>query len=435
MTSKHTSQGQIIVLFALVLVGLLAFTGLAIDGAMVYSDRRGDQSAADSASMAGAGAGASYIQLRDVNYSRDFNCSDLNISGSKLNRVKHEIIDAAISRASANGITIDGDISDGNGVRVSCFASSFDKYLEVEVQVTTQTKTSFLHLVSSQPLMNTVIAITRIRPTRPAAGGFAIAATNPNNCGQRVGGIYFDGKVDVVLDGGGAYSATCIVQNGNAGTIRVLNSDPGVARTEIVKAHFIDANGNVKNPVIDSSFMLDVSIPAPNCTGMPTFSSPNYNKELEPGIYPNGISKTAKLKPGLYCIDKDMTTGNVPSISGTGVTLYFRNGASFKIAGKEALALIAPMPGAPAVSNAVPGLLMYFDTGGFEMVGTSDVQLVGTIYAPKGEVKLGAASAMIGNLTTEIIADNIKIHGNPEIRINYDSSRVYSRPPTLDLVR
>ncbi|MGE5223512.1 MAG: pilus assembly protein TadG-related protein, partial [Omnitrophica WOR_2 bacterium] len=41
MKSNHIKEnGQIIIMLALVMVALLGFTGLAIDGGMVYSDRR-----------------------------------------------------------------------------------------------------------------------------------------------------------------------------------------------------------------------------------------------------------------------------------------------------------------------------------------------------------------------------------------------------------
>jgi hypothetical protein len=432
MSTEKTQHGQIIVLFALVLVGLLAFAGLAIDSAMVYSDRRADQSAADSAALAGAGAGATYMQLHDVNFKHDFDCADLNIIGQKMNEVKHEILDAAITRAGANGVIIDSDLTDNHGVRVTCVSSGNDKYLDIEVRITTQTDTSFLQIVSGQPLVNTVTAIARVRPTRPSAGGFAIAATDKNDCNQNSGGVWFDGNVTTVLDGGGVYSGTCIAKNGKSGTIQVKNSDPGVARTKLLNVEFIDENGKVDNPVIDPKFELDIQIPAPNCAGLPTDPA-KVGGNYQPGIYTNGFSeKTVVLAPGLYCIDADVKSGD---ITGYGVTLYFRNGASLKLTGNETLNATAPSAAHPPVGNSMMGLLMYYDTGDFEMAGNGEANLVGTIYAPAGEVKLGGTSDLKGTFTTEIIADHVKIHGNPGTGIQYDASQFFQRPPTLDLMR
>jgi Flp pilus assembly protein TadG len=48
LTKKHNSErGQAIVLIVLAMIVLLGFTALAVDGSMVYSDRRMVQNAAD----------------------------------------------------------------------------------------------------------------------------------------------------------------------------------------------------------------------------------------------------------------------------------------------------------------------------------------------------------------------------------------------------
>src|SRR5438309_7427594 len=52
--SKHAQRGQAIVLVALMIVVLLGFVGLAIDGGRAYLDRRHLQAAADAAALAAA---------------------------------------------------------------------------------------------------------------------------------------------------------------------------------------------------------------------------------------------------------------------------------------------------------------------------------------------------------------------------------------------
>lgn len=425
LPSQH---GQIIILFALVLIGLLAFAGLAIDGVMVYSDRRFDQSVADSAALAGAGMGGSSMQINNVNFS-NFSCSSMDVTNSDMNKVKDAIIDAAVARASSNGFTISEIESGDHGIRIACTKSGNDRHLDVEVKITSQTQTSLLRIINAQPMQNTVTSVVRVRPPQPAAHGFAIAATDRDNCGQNSGGVWFDGNTSTVLDGGGVYSASCIAKNGSSGTIQVKNSEPGIARTELIKVNFIDADGNEKNPTIDSNANLDIVIPEPDCSGLDTYTSPDYSKDLKPGVYPNGISQTATLEPGLYCIDQDVTSGD---ISGAGVTLYLRNGSSIKLTGGETLSISAPSNDVPPTSNSMKGLLLYFDTGSFEMTGHSTANLVGTIYAPKGNVSLGGTSDLAGSFTTEIIADHVKIHGNPGSGLQYDANRVYNVPPSLD---
>ena len=53
---RRGEEGQIIVLFTLALVALIAMVGLVIDGGSAFAQRRGEQSAADLAALAGANA-------------------------------------------------------------------------------------------------------------------------------------------------------------------------------------------------------------------------------------------------------------------------------------------------------------------------------------------------------------------------------------------
>jgi uncharacterized membrane protein len=55
---KKTENGQALVLIALAFVAMLGFVALAIDGGMIYSDRRFAQNGADAASLAGGGKAA-----------------------------------------------------------------------------------------------------------------------------------------------------------------------------------------------------------------------------------------------------------------------------------------------------------------------------------------------------------------------------------------
>ena len=58
-----SERGQAMVLIALVIIGLIAITGLAVDGGMAYANRRQAQNAADAAVLA-----ASLAKLRGDNY-------------------------------------------------------------------------------------------------------------------------------------------------------------------------------------------------------------------------------------------------------------------------------------------------------------------------------------------------------------------------------
>jgi len=61
------------------LVALLAITALAIDGGVIYSDRRYSQSAADASSLAGGGVAASTMDDLGVIYT-EFTCTNSGVA-------------------------------------------------------------------------------------------------------------------------------------------------------------------------------------------------------------------------------------------------------------------------------------------------------------------------------------------------------------------
>jgi uncharacterized membrane protein len=63
MKKRHSSEsGQVLVLLVLGVVVLFGFAALAVDGGMVYSDRRHAQMGSDASSLAGGGAAALYME-------------------------------------------------------------------------------------------------------------------------------------------------------------------------------------------------------------------------------------------------------------------------------------------------------------------------------------------------------------------------------------
>ena len=86
MLRKHvsTEKGQTVVLLALAFIVLLGFTALAIDGGMVYANRRHMQNASDAASLAGGSAVAMYLENHYVVYS-DWSCSDARVIKAQIN--------------------------------------------------------------------------------------------------------------------------------------------------------------------------------------------------------------------------------------------------------------------------------------------------------------------------------------------------------------
>lgn len=452
-TTSQSQKGQIIVLFALVLVGLLAFAGLAIDSAMVYSDRRFDQSSADSAALAGAGAAGNTMQMRDIYFFRDFDCSTFNTGGSKMNAVKHDSIDAAIERAGNNSITLDNDISDKHGVVVRCVNSGKkwqDRYIEVEVQITSTTETSFSQLASNAPLQNTVTSVARVYPPNTAGYGNAIVSMDPTHCdtGSDKGGIEFGGGIDVSITGGGIFSSSCINGNGanhvqadGAGINYMTTFTPPTAAGAYILPE------PPADPVLEGLPPLTVDVPS--CTADPAVKV-NSGGSITPGNYSSITlqnNETLNMAPGLYCLTGDVTISGSAVVTGNGVTIYMKKKgtnqfSNFTVSGTGAVNLTAPPSFGPDPAPAIRGVLLRFaddNTKGIvTLEGSGAGTFGGTIYAPNNEIKIGGTSSTGTSETlykTELIGDKITISGNTSITINYENNLFTLRPAWLTLIR
>jgi Flp pilus assembly protein TadG len=304
---QNSERGQAIVLLVVSLVVLLGFTALAIDGGMVYSDRRHAQNAADTASLAGGGAAASVLQDGHITYGT-WLCSNV------LNAVNHNAEQAAIHRAATNSYTIfaydPNDVSTHDSyVDIDCVEVTTwytDKYIDVKTQITADTQTSFAHLIYQGPLTNRVEAITRIRAQSPLGFGNALISLNPNNCQGQQNGMMFYGSSTTTIRGGGVLSLGCLRGSGNNFYVDV---DGGVH-------YYGDRDGNhldniLPNPPEQIYSSLDpttYTVDPPNCSALPARSQSDYTstRVLEPGRY-NSIdiqNGTWRFEDGLYCINE-----------------------------------------------------------------------------------------------------------------------------------
>ena len=225
--SRPGEEGQVVVFLSLVLVGLLGFGALALDGGMLFSDRRHAQNAADSAVLAGASAAAYYMRQNDVNYNA-FICGT---SGTIYSSAVAEL--EAINRAASNDYLIDADISDNHGVEILCeitdMLSYEDKHFDVKTMITRDTQSNFAHLVYDGPLRNEVEAIARVYPPMPLAFGKAIIALNDAGCSGNKYGVIFSGSSQTTVTGGGVWSNGCLTGNGSSFTVTVNDGGVGFA--------------------------------------------------------------------------------------------------------------------------------------------------------------------------------------------------------------
>lgn len=443
-----SESGQAIVLFALGVVVLLGFLALAIDGGMVYSDRRHAQNGSDAASLAGGAAAALSLENSGVTYG-SWNCSSAAvIAAASAAR------STAVSRAQDNDFTIDESIADWNGVATDCGVINAggwsEKYLDVRTLISDTTPTSFAHFVYPGVLRNQVEAVTRVHPRAALTFGNSVVALNEiQDCNGNQNGVIFSGNGSVVVTGGGIFSNGCMSGNGNSLDVDVYGGD-------IVHVGELETNhpGTFSpNPALGGGTMPDYGLayPEPNCAAVPHFGSPSTAfRNHASGYIPAGNYSEINMNGavtleagGLYCMYGDFDAGNqdlsIDTSNGkNGVTIYLYNG-SFVTTGGGVVILNAPTPN-PDPAPAIAGLLIYMrpgNTGLVKLRGNSESIYVGTVYAPTGRIDIaGAASLPPGEtagFNTQLIGLDVEIGGNAYVNVNFDENVVYKMPASLQL--
>ena len=446
--SKHRNRqeesGQVLIILALVIVVLLGFAALALDGGMIYSDRRHAQNSSDAAALAGGGDAA--LILSQVRYN-DFNCSNSMVTGAR-----NAAVAASITQAGNNDYTIDGNRGDHNGVDTDCTVydngSFVEKYLDVNVDLTSDVNTSLMQSVFSGEAKNEVSSIVRVYPPTSLSYGNAIVSLNMG-CHGNDGGVTFDGggNSDIIIHGGGVFSNSCIEANGSSLEICVDDQTTGSCDGdgEINYRTTYDQSGN---PIISpaptqvSNPIPTIEIDPPDCSSLPNMGDHSGSGVISPGRYSrirqNSAGGTLELQPGLYCLYGEFTI-NGGTLTGENVTIYMASG-DFTTAGNATQNLDAPpidcsSTGCPP---AMPGMLIYMDPGNSGVVtlqGDTSSTFEGTVFAPAGTIDLGGGSSAMSTASVQLIGDTVKIHGNVTIDILYDENLVYMVPPRLDVYR
>jgi len=438
MKSKlHSESGQVFVILILVLGGLIGFTALAIDGGMVYSERRRAQNAADSGALAAALA----------------KTQSQNLHSAALNRATSNGYET--SWGPCNPAGVDCTLGTGpqwtvevtNPPRVGDFAGH-PEYIRVVIR--TEVETSFAHMFFKEGLETTVEAVSRVWPPQNIVPGYALYGATPTECK----GLWFAGTGDTFINGGSVFS------NSNADSVScesgvmdgtgAVTVGPAPENIQVVGGFDLGGSGAVSPlPVVEGAPQDDLRpIPAPDCSALPDYGSELINagqsKTLDPGRYSSisfkaGASVT--LNPGMYCIyGTKGFTGTGGSITGTGVMIYMQDGG-FDLGGNSLVALAAEDDSDVLVDpsdNDWMGMLVYTDpsnTNAVKLTGSTGTTYTGTIYAASADCTINGTGDNIGLLSTQIICNTVKITGTAQVNIDYSQSQAYNLPPAIDLAR
>jgi hypothetical protein len=450
-------RGQVLILLVFGLVGLLAFTALAIDGSMMYSDRRLGQNSADASSLA-AGAGATDTMVTSGVHSGNWTCTN-----SSVVNAMDQAAQAAIARAadtgfniSDQGMAIPASMPSGfNGyvVTLCSQAGGNNNYVDIVVHLQVDTNASFVHLFYDGPVTQQVTSVTRVRPRRLLALGNAVVALNQAGCSGQSDGAGLHGSTEVGVYGGGIWSNGCMRVDGSAGDIHVPNGCisyfdcPNPASCANIGA--VDSMCVVPNPgykIQLDDYKLDNE---PNCGTTDVSGDDIHWVDLTKTgnalkAEEAKLLNTASPITGLYCIKGSLKMTNTSDrLTGVDVTLYFRT-ADGGIKNTGGIVDIRSVPVSNTAYNgpAIPGVVIYADAPQpagkpsceIDITGNASNYVAGTVLAP------GCDIAILGNSSgdyhhSQIIGWNVEIGGNAATQVYFDENLAISRPTYIDLWR
>ena len=260
---RDGERGQIIVIFALGLVAILAMVGLVLDGGATFASRRGQQNAADLAALAGAN---SYLA---------------NIDKAAF------VAQAAADAAARTTATNNGYTNNTNGATVNV---TFDTSAgaQVKVDISAPHRNSFAGVVGMPvwTISTTATALTGFPDTARGAAPFifnvAVFESNGNPQGKYADKnspfTFGDGNGDVPNDPNDI-AWTCYGTCGNVDSSTVRNMIDGSAPIDITLDPTVDFtkyigqknNGNhstLFGEVADYLTEEDVSVPIVDNNGM-----------------------------------------------------------------------------------------------------------------------------------------------------------------------
>jgi hypothetical protein len=429
LRDAFSQRGQVLIIFVFAVIGLVAMTGLAIDGGNIYSDRRHAQNAADTASLAAA--------VVKINQEKDgaLGCTDLTTPTTCGALVQN----AALNMARTNGYnsdivhdTVEVHIPPTDGPYSNCADSTFNCQDYVQVIISTNVDTWFAKVLGVRQLHNRVeaVALARYAASFTPYEGMSLVELGRGR-GACPSDFNVGGSGTVTLNGGGIYvnssNPACAYKQTSCKTSLVLT---GGASIQVFGGY--DLNGCASPTILKAPSQMPWP-PNPLIDGEPdeckttgTFSSVGGVTTYQPGNYYSYNSfpvnnETSVLTPGVYCINR--TLQNNRDLTGDGVFIYIRPAAntSVNISGGTVV-LKAPTSGKYA------GFLIYQDwvvgtstTQSCGIQGNSGSQYTGLIFVPYCQMTISGTSDPTG-FSAQVIAFQLSLTGTNTLNFTYDAN-------------
>jgi len=435
MIERRSQAGQSYIILAILMVGMLAFSALALDGGMLLTEHRRSQNAADAAALA-----AAYAKIKG---STPFGIAALNTAANN---------EYPTTAQACNPPGLDCILGVGPDLSIQVTSPPRDgdyagdpRYIHVLIE--SRLETSFAHLVFAGKLSNRAEAVVRIWPAQSYTPGYAIYAVTEHDCK----GVWFSGTGDTYIDGGGVFSnsdaASSSCQSGvqgGGGAINV-NHPHGI---DVVGTFDMGGSGAVNpapNEFVPPNYIRPM--PVPDCSALPDEGKLKINSStaitVTPGRYEEisiNASADVTFEPGMYCVyGTKGVKGTGGTVTGSGVFFYLTDGG-FDLGGSTLVQIAAEQNEGVLVDpshNDWKGMLIYLSPGNgnpVHVTGNSNTYYTGTIYAPASEVTLEGTGDTIG-VNAQVIGFTVKITGNAELDVQYDESKNYYLPPAIDLAK
>jgi Flp pilus assembly protein TadG len=387
-----SERGQALIMIAFAAIALFAFAALAIDGSIIFSDRRHAQNAADTSALAAALAKTRQQAYAPVAFAR-----------------------AASNGYDNNGTTSVVEVYLCTDPRATCVAlpTGADPAEYIQVKITSEVKTYFARVIGWKTVTNHVNAVAHAAPSeyKEMFAGSAVIGLDPVSCHA----VTYQGNASTVVVGGGIL----VMSRCTNGAFFNNSNSAQLSAPSLCSVGDIVYNPNAINiPSMQEGCSPPPAIvePNPECSGNAVKTGSHLSPGRWTGHFPPNEVDT--LESGIYCVNGDFRINGGDSLTGIGVVIRMDSGDVSWNGGAD-IHLEAPTEG------PFDGLLMYVPgdascpSSTVTINGNSGSVIVGSILAPCSQLNIdGTGDAGING---KVVGYRVTLSGNTGIKIFYDA--------------
>lgn len=420
--SRHGERGQILPLAALGMVILLGMGALAIDVGSWYYQQRSQQSATDSAAIAGA------IEL--------LNEGPVQKQSSVTIRARAD--------AGKNGFVDDGGLNVGVAAPIVSFGTGANNAVKATI-IKSNIPTFFSSIPGVPSMQISTNAVAQVFK------GTGLSGVNSDCLITLTGSLTINsGGISTVKNSQGNYVCSITADAGfSPGSNTVQAEDIGVfgSPTPSCQRCSVPPVSVSAQPDQCRSF-TSCNYLATNGPGSPTKQTPaNGATTFQPGEYPNALNivltqgQQVTFNPGLYVLDQGLNVSGSGSVGAWGVTLYNGNssdgsGGSITFGANTTVDLSPPGSNTWPQSSACvsttcsfPGIGLYQPPANQspDVIRDNALFPLGMIYAPTAQVTFNGSGTsvfsemIVGSL---VLNQSMKMDGAPCGNSQLESSHV-----------